>query len=714
MDKLHLACTRRLLGLAVVSLAIFGLGTPAGHAQRVRIRGGIINAAGLVSPDSAENDDSGPSHFAPPDRKILQLLARSKKALDERRYGEALEGLTEILRGGEDYLYQPDRKLSIYRSLKAEAQQLLGQMPREGRELYEVRSGSEARDRLKKAVAAGDANALSEISGQFFHTQAGYEAAYLRALNYMDHGAPLAAALTLKRLRESCPAADGFEPGLSLTQAACYYQAGMMPQCQQVLVDLKRRTGKSTLPIDGHDVAWFEQENEAPDWLAKLAKLQRITAAVEADQWTMFRGDPSRSASTVGSAPLLNLRWRVELVDGDEVTADALRDQDTSYRQRGLNVLAGLHPLAVGDKLVMRTATRLLGVDFKTGKREWEASIAKSDQEDFSQNQINRFGGFRNNNMTPAALYGQRIWDDATYGTMSSDGKTVFVVEQLSLSAMSQFNNNVVIFGGGRAERSNRGVSDRLAAYDIQSGKVIWDRGGLDDQELADTFFLGPPLPLRGQLYVIAEIKDEIRLLALDPENKGHVLWQQQLAMVESSISQDPIRRLAGVSPSYADGSFDLSHRFRMRRGGRFGNQVTVMGLRLRARRKSRRRTPLARNAPVGHDHCQRTRAGGPLARRDGDDRRRPSAAHACRGRLPLLRELGRRQAVLETAPRGEHYYIACVHEGKVVIVGRNSIDSSVSQTATTRLGSALRSSFPPVPVLPATASTRAIATTCR
>ena len=71
-------------------------------------------------------------------------------------------------------------------------------MPREGRELYEVRIGSEARDRLKKAIATGDANALSEISGQFFHTQAGYEAAYLRALNYMDHGqAPLAYGPTL-------------------------------------------------------------------------------------------------------------------------------------------------------------------------------------------------------------------------------------------------------------------------------------------------------------------------------------------------------------------------------------------------------------------------------------------------------------------------------------------------------------------------------------
>ena len=86
---------------------------------------------------------------------------------------------------------------------------------------------------------------LSEVSAQLFHTQAGYEATYLLALYHMDHGAPLAGALTLKRLREAGAAAEAFEPGLSLTQAACYYQAGMPGDCQQVLVDLKRRLGRN-------------------------------------------------------------------------------------------------------------------------------------------------------------------------------------------------------------------------------------------------------------------------------------------------------------------------------------------------------------------------------------------------------------------------------------------------------------------------------------
>ena len=80
-----------------------------------------------------------------------------------------------------------------------------------------------------------------------------------------------------------------------------------------------------------------------------------------------------------------------------------------------------------------------------------------------------------------------------------------------------------------------------------------WELGGQEALEQSDTFFLGPPLPLRGQLYVMAEIKDEIRLLALDGAT-GKLLWSQQLAMVESNITQDPVRRLAGVSPSYSDG----------------------------------------------------------------------------------------------------------------------------------------------------------------
>ena len=215
------ALPKILLAVAAISISAVWPGTC------LQAQGSVRAVRGRRPAGDAADDDAGPGNFAAPDRNILQALNRAQKVLKEHRYGEALEGLSQILRSNEDYFFQPDRKVPIYKSLKAEAQQLLGQMPREGRDLYEVRSGAEARDKLNRAVAAGDAAGLAEISAQLFHTQAGYEATYLLALHHMDHGAPLAGALTLKRLREAGAAAEAFEPGLSLTQAACYYQAGM-------------------------------------------------------------------------------------------------------------------------------------------------------------------------------------------------------------------------------------------------------------------------------------------------------------------------------------------------------------------------------------------------------------------------------------------------------------------------------------------------------
>ena len=100
--------------------------------------------------------------------------------------------------------------------------------------------------------------------------------------------------------------------------------------------------------------------------------------------------------------------------------------------------------------------------------------------------------------------------------------------------------------------------SNRLAAIDIRNGKLKWYFGGPNDQfatRLAETFFLGPPLPLMGQLYVLAETKNEaaVVLMALDAQT-GNLLWQQRLAVVEETLHESPGRRMSGASPSYCDG----------------------------------------------------------------------------------------------------------------------------------------------------------------
>ena len=150
-----------------------------------------------------------------------------------------------------------------------------------------------------------------------------------------------------------------------------------------------------------------------------------------------------------------------------------------------------------------------------------------------------------------------RAWDDSLFGTLSSDGRLVYSIEDAGRTAAAPHARSPC---GGRRNPGGTAAFNYLAARDIRSGKLKWALGGPNDQfalPQAETFFLGPPLPLLGQLYAIGEVKGEIRLFVLDPdpEKKGdRIVWSQQLAVVEHGIQEDPQRRIIGISPSYADG----------------------------------------------------------------------------------------------------------------------------------------------------------------
>ena len=666
MERGSLVLRKIALRIAVLGL-VAGLGSRFVYAQVLRMPRPAANGVAGDGEESAENK------FPSPDRSTLQLLARAREASKQGRYGEALEGLGEILKGGEDFFFQPDKKQPIYRSLKAEARQVIGQMPREGRELYEVRYGAEARQRLKQAVAAGDCARMADVSGQYFHTQAGYEATFLLGLYHLDRGSPLAGGLMFKRLREGPDAADRFEPALSLAMAACWVEAGMPEEARRTLVDLHQRRPNLSVKIAGHEVPWFDRQADPVAWLARLTGPQRGAGPVEADRWAMVRGDPARNASAKGSPPLLNMRWRIPVTD-DPAVEDVLRGLDQTYREKGITVVSSLHPLAVDDIVLMRTVRNLLAVDFATGKRLWE--VPTDDPLEAAGVRTGADGMLRQGSPWPTQV-GQRIWDDAAYGTLSSDGRLVFSIEDLSLGiGGGNVHMGMAIFGAGgaRSDAASRALTNRLTAHDVHSGKLKWELGGPAGQfslRQAETFFLGPPLPLRGQLYVLAEIKDEVRLMALDAAS-GNLLWSQQLTMVERSIAQDPLRRMAGLSPSYADGilvcptgagavvAVDLATRALLW-GYRYGHGGNAAD-------------PNRQNQFLQLRYGMYTM---PMPRwLDG-------TAAIVDGRVLLTPAEGDRLHCLnlidgtpawEPVARQEDLYVACVHHGAIVLVGRREV----------------------------------------
>jgi outer membrane protein assembly factor BamB len=628
-----------------------------------------------TKPAGAEADADEPveNTFPAPDRATLQQLSRAREALREGRYGEAIEGLSDLLAADEDHFFKPDRNAPTYRSLKSEARRLIGQMPREGRDLYEIRAGAGARAMLQQAIASGDAAALAKVSVQYFHTQAGYEATFLLGLHHLDHGSPLAGVLTLKRLLEAPEAADRFEPALSLAAAACALQAGMPDDAADTLAALRRRHPQLALTIGGREAEWFFA-GEAAAWLGRLAGPLRETPAAATDQWTMHRGDPARNAAMRGGAPLFSLKWRVPLSDGSKAD-DVLSRLARNYREHGAIIVPSLHPLALDDLVLMRTRKTLVAVEFETGKQLWEIPV--DDPLDLLDAR-SRTQAFRQGLAWPMQL-GQRLWDDAAYGTFASDGRLVFTLEDLDVGAGNQQRANMIVFGpgGNRSEAAGHGPCNRLAAFNIATqGKLVWQLGGPGGPQALrqpDTFFLGPPLPLRGQLYVLAEVRDEIRLLALEASS-GNLLWSQQLTMVEQNISQDLLRRLAGLSPSYANGILVCPTG---------ANSVVAVDLATHALLWGYRFNPGVRGDFNRRQQIIMLQNGNYAANSPLVSRWLDSTATLCAGRALLTPpeadalfclNLADGQPAWEPVPRGDDLYVACVHRGAIVLAGAHEV----------------------------------------
>jgi outer membrane protein assembly factor BamB len=95
-----------------------------------------------------------------------------------------------------------------------------------------------------------------------------------------------------------------------------------------------------------------------------------------------------------------------------------------------------------------------------------------------------------------------------------------------------------------------------LRAIDLATGKDVWQTGGRAGAvpaELADAYFLGPPLPVGGSLLALAEKQSDLRLVCLSPD-KGTLLWTQTLATSRTRLLLDVPRRTHAVHLAYRDG----------------------------------------------------------------------------------------------------------------------------------------------------------------
>lgn len=501
-----------------------------------------------------QGQDVGPGMGVVTNRMARRTMDRAAELVKDQKFADAAGLLQSILDLPEDNFLGPEMNVS----LRTEASRALAALPKEGRDTYELQFGAAARQLLEESVRSRDSRGLSDVVRRFRYTTAGAEACYRAGAQALDRGEPLIAARRFELLRETPDRAARWEPMLSLQTAVSWGRAGRPERSQAVLLELKQATPSGLVGVGGREVPLFEREDQALAWLVDALGSEARFAALAAEDWTMFGGNPSRNARSADASPVSPSDWSFPvLMPFDfEFASDTARDEyaevesalkklERQHRDDGLITLPAAHPLIVGNTVVYRTFRDITAFDAATGRLVWKSVVTDPSLDELLRrlDDSSTARGPYGPRSPLEAFLSQRAWRDQTAGTLSSDGERLYAIESLSYLGPPGFGRN----GGQEMADDNR-----LTAYDLRTGKIQWELGGprgAGPLPLAGTFFLGAPLPHEGRLFCLGENSGEIRLYMLDPRD-GRPEWTQSLVVPEVAISYHPLRRLAGLSPS--------------------------------------------------------------------------------------------------------------------------------------------------------------------
>ncbi len=535
--------------------------------RQIQLPGGMALALGALMCGSAAwaqvptRTPPGVQLLVEPERDVANALANAQQSIKRKQYHDAVQLLQRVLDKPEDSFLEHDflDDRGNRGGTRKEAMRLLMSLSAEGQAAYELEYGADARQLLTRSMEVDDLGGIADVARRYMVTSAGYDATMWLAARAADGNRPLEAALLLETLRTH----PRRSPQLSLQRAVYWSRAGRIGRGMAALRELRRVESTGNLRIAGREVPLPTNDEDAVKWLRSLASRAPLLSQVPT--WSMFGGGPARNASAAAASPAGGNIWRVSTLE--HLTLDGRPDEDRRHRgrfqealDRGLQslleedrpVLPAAQPLVIGDTVVYRTIADVTAVSLLTGDLLWRSSMVDQSLARLMNSRAAetrmRFGRI------PSTLDGhleRRAYRDVAAGTLSSDGRTVFALEDLDANTNISMN----VFGVSESRPANK-----LVAYDLAGGRLLWEAGGplgSKPLELSARYFLGPPLPLNDRLYAIAEAQGALQLLVLQQDADRlsvQMDWSQTLIATDPPLPGHPLRRLSGLSPSFADG----------------------------------------------------------------------------------------------------------------------------------------------------------------
>lgn len=561
---------------------------------------GIIFALWLLSmPADTQPKDKTPEPpitvLLPTDAKGAERLAAAQTYLNDKDWLHAITVLQSILDAPEDSFVNVQRpgkdgkKTSQRVNEHEEAERMLRVLPADALRLYRTMYNKQAADLLKMGKDKESADLLELVARRYVYTDSGIEALeslaslefqnadpdfsrritnrpYFKGASPPDDTHMIRAARAYGRLLELRGGTDQLSQMQLLQAAVAFHTLGEHAQSARMWTVLQAKVAKE-------------------GWKANTKlPVGALRAGVERQEtWPMFGGDLSRSAQGVGGMPMLVRLWHQGLFSHEDYS-------DSDKRQHGpavswivselksledrkqaaipahvpITSWANLHGRGRTPLAIFRSHWGIHAADIISGRLMWTQE-SQSGLETMLENPRTIWSV--NQRKQHYERYGLRnvVLENSLIGTSSCDSHLFYSIEDF---AIPPYAPALIDPDDSRLQKSplgnpREGAGDHnvLTAFELESGKARWELGGHEvkikpndpDGQVQDSYFLGPPLPLGGRLYVLNEKHKVLRLAVLDPQ-RGTIKQLIPLATVRTKLLLDPVRRLHAASLAYGDG----------------------------------------------------------------------------------------------------------------------------------------------------------------
>ena len=543
-------------------------------------------------------------------RGLQQLILETEESLASQSWLEAAERLDKawemacededplMVATGADVRQLAAGETEILAGGKARLESLYYSSPAPFRTEFARQFSELAESKLSDAVSSGDFTEVRRLATRYAFCPAARNTLLMMTSRSLDRGDFLEAALLLSRVQRMNAAPD---TALILQMAVCYARAGLITDATDVILQLRKDSGAETVNVRGENVRLPGTPAEIGEWLKnQTAQSNAAGALAGGTDWLQPGGSYRRLAPRLRGPAGFRTQWKSNLFEVQDVLyseqynpllaefRDPVERESLRLLQRNSTIVPAGLPLVMGQQAIFRTPFGIRSVNMLSGELTWEVtrpdSRLKTILDERAAESENASSGRDDFGLRayvdPRAQLLYQMIRTNTASQMAINGRTLFVVDEC---ANATWNDDM---GGMLGPNGSLSIlSNYIRAYDAESGLFRWEAGGQTQNValpagqgnlLAGFYFLGAPLVLGQRTYVLAESGEGIFLIqiaepvaladkAADADSgllisdaqasvNPKVVKSQILTVPEYKLPQHPVRKHAGLMPSFAQG----------------------------------------------------------------------------------------------------------------------------------------------------------------